>query len=369
MRKRQRTSDHAFRTEESEKPKTGATVPVESAPLEEAGTALPIGSSSEVECPDKVLQLNFGGTIITALRSTLMSSPSNFEQWIREDFDGFPRDSKGIPFFERDPIVFKHILNFLRGYGLPEETDIYPFLAEDAEYFNLKEIMNIIGPQKGSLKFLPGPGVSPDGKEFTTKAIVGICGAKAIYPDEKERFVTFFLEKAAMVEVGVVAADNVVRNTMLSSQSRSISLRSTGEVMIKLSEEVLQDATELSRGDSITVRLSFSKVPNKEDVAPADSEMPNRNSEELSNLEFVPASRLSKFLELTHVDISSMLANLSTSPAGSSYSATIIFETGDRKITVEWPAPVPPLFFAASLKGLSFVSIMKSSEPDSFAGD
>lgn len=388
---------------------------------------------------DHVITLNVGGSTICTLHSTLVSSPSNFIQWIENNFKDFDVDDAGRPFFDRDPVVFNHILNFFRGYGMPEDTDVYPFLAEDAKFYGVEKLMKALGcfSLGKEWKFLPGPGVHPDRKEFSTTSILGICGPHLLPTLETHHFISFSLEKVGTVEVGVIAANNIKEHLMLVEQDQAVGYRSTGELLCKIGADVQYDTSQLGVADKVTVRVEFVKEEGFEESPTSDgklrrgprgkgkgssssnsSEMPKpvfssipstplriASSNTTPNTDGAPLAMLSEIFSDDRVETSishsrsilpSIVGQTShqrtydasirsvTAPSGllhsassasftrgvgsavttlGRYSAKITLETGMQKCDVNWPAPVPPLCFAASMCGSSCVSIIKSSPP------
>lgn len=347
----------------------------------------------QLPAEDFIVTINVGGTIFRTVATTLLQSPSLFHNWIAEDFSGFPRDAKGVPFLDRDPTTFRHILNYFRGYGLPEDPECYPFLAEDAVYFNCTNLMKAMGVCPPVLRFLPGPGVSPDGLSFSTEQVLGLCGSEPLSFRERDHFIEFRYEKAEMVEVGVVAAHNVRHDAMLSGQERSISIRNTGVLMKKIGDDLINESAKpVARPETVIVSLHFAREleggpgagkdkPSGEGVGlvPA-SALPSSTAE--TNTAVIRAPTSSSTSSGTTTNTSGGAPGTSTEAAdgsvftpppsplpvaasgpGSGYAAFLTFQIGDTKTTTVWPAPVPPLYFAASIRGASSVIITSSSAP------
>eukprot|EP00796_Vickermania_ingenoplastis_P008351 gene8351-5850_t len=333
-----------------------------------------VRSSSPAPAPellagDGLITLNIGGVPITTLKSTLLRTPSNLQTWVRNDFEAVPRDRRGRPFFDRDPTTFRHLLNFLRGYGLPEDTDAFPFLVEDAAYYGIAALTAQLAP--GPWRFLPGPGVSPSGTQFSTTTILGICG-EAPLSEHEEHFISFRFEKADLVEVGVVSGHSIRENEMLSLQDQAVGFRNTGELLKKLGEDVLYDHNSMSKGDSATVRVFFERASEGLEVrgsvvGPTGRRHLSRVSDE-AETEAEAGAPVGLPTASNHHDeaFSSMTDATVTTPRPASdavLSASITFESGERSSTVVWPAPVPPLYFAVSMCGVSAVLITGSSAP------
>mmetsp|Transcript_24989 Transcript_24989/g.48566 ORF Transcript_24989/g.48566 Transcript_24989/m.48566 type:complete len:214 (-) Transcript_24989:6-647(-) len=67
-----------------------------------------------VETSTGIIELNVGGQVFSTTRDTLMSAGDSFFSSLVGGEFGVHRDSKGLPFIDRDPKLFRHVLNFLR---------------------------------------------------------------------------------------------------------------------------------------------------------------------------------------------------------------------------------------------------------------
>ena len=90
-----------------------------------------------------VVRLNVGGTIYTTTLDTLRSVPDSlFGRMFDPDISlgMVPTDEDGNIFFDRDPEVFRWVLDFLRRrgrcVGLPR-PELIPLLRDEADYFGL----------------------------------------------------------------------------------------------------------------------------------------------------------------------------------------------------------------------------------------
>ncbi|KPI89117.1 hypothetical protein ABL78_1761 [Leptomonas seymouri] len=207
---------------------------------------------------DRVIVLNVGGTNITTLQSTLCSSPSLLAEWAKDDFRQFPRDSQGHPFLDRDPNIFAYIVNYLRGYGLPNKADDLVVVAEDAELYQLEALKREIGLDPPSMwRFTPGPGVRDDGVEFSTSDILDLCGTEPLSTDLVHTIV-FRIDKCELVSVGVVAFQDVQLDMQIRRQKNSVCYCNTGEFVRFWSTDALYDQGVLYKSqDEITMRLQF----------------------------------------------------------------------------------------------------------------
>ncbi|KAL7699338.1 BTB/POZ domain containing protein [Lotmaria passim] len=209
---------------------------------------------------DRVLVLNVGGTNITTLQSTLCSSPSLLAEWAKNDFPQFPRDLQGHPFLDRDPNIFAHIVNYLRGYGLPSRADDLVVIAEDAELFELEALKREIGLNPPSMwRFTPGPGVREDGVEFSTSDILDLCGTEPLSTGLVHTIV-FRMDKCELVSVGVVAFKEIQLDMQIRRQKNSVCYCNTGEFVRYWSSDALYDQGVLYKSqDEITVRVEFAQ--------------------------------------------------------------------------------------------------------------
>lgn len=314
---------------------------------------------------DRVVTLNVGGKRFKTLSSTLRGSPSHFRNWATNDFKEFSRDADGVPFIDRDPCSFGHILNFFRGYGLPEDTEIYPLLAEDAVFYNVTPLLKAVGAIKTPWRFLPGPGVSRGGLEFNTSSILGICGTEPLSSDGSGHHISFRLEKAEIVEVGVVGGDTPVQeDAMLTKQQRFIALRNTGELLQRVGADVLYGQVGSRIVDAVTVSVHFEATSPELQVEGVGMRPTSSTAVDAAGLP-LPFLGLATTLPPTPTEPpeSRPFDNTPSVEVGAP-SARITFFYGKQKYDVVWPAPVPPLYFAVSMSGVSSVMITRSSPPE-----
>jgi hypothetical protein len=204
------------------------------------------------------VQLNIGGRVIHTQLSTLTSQPSKLRELVGCDFQGIPRDAAGIPHFDRDPATFLHLLNFLRGYRLelsPEDTVL---VLEDATYFQMPSLAEHIGGHgKSRGRFLPGPGVSSDGKQFSSLSFVGHCGD---FVSRGVHSVLFHLEKVLDgMGIGVVNAAGDTSDREVPGRSGSICYSQTGELMMNWDSRLtVTPGMKWKEGDFVKVEISFS---------------------------------------------------------------------------------------------------------------
>lgn len=100
---------------------------------------------------ENVIGLNIGGQVYLTTRSTLNRCDQHSR--LRESVFGTPSsrlfappraatDAQGNFFFDRDGIVFRHILNYLRNEELllPENFEEFDLLIKEAEFYGLEEL-------------------------------------------------------------------------------------------------------------------------------------------------------------------------------------------------------------------------------------
>lgn len=87
-----------------------------------------------------VVYLNVGGISYVTRRSTLVDSESSFFSAI---VNSHPECTE--IFIDRDPVHFRHVLNWMRGVRhLPEEDSVLRELAWEADYYCLHSMQEAI---------------------------------------------------------------------------------------------------------------------------------------------------------------------------------------------------------------------------------
>ena len=87
-----------------------------------------------------VVELNVGGQLYTTSLPTLLKDSDSLLSAMFSGRQKIPRDSRGRFFIDRDGVLFRYILDYLRNskLALPEEFMERERLVVEAEYFKLK---------------------------------------------------------------------------------------------------------------------------------------------------------------------------------------------------------------------------------------
>lgn len=207
---------------------------------------------------ERWVQLNIGGKVVHTQQSTLIAQPSKLKDLVQSNFQGVPRDAEGIPHFDRDPASFLQLLNFLRGYRLelsPEDTVV---VLEEARYFQMPSLVEHLGGSgKSRGRFLAGPGVSSDGKQFSSLSFVGHCGD---FVRGGSHSILFHLEKVLDgMGIGVVNATGDTSDREVPGRSGSICYSQTGELMMNWDSRLtVTPGIKWKDGDFVKVEIVFS---------------------------------------------------------------------------------------------------------------
>ncbi|KAK7490318.1 hypothetical protein BaRGS_00018479 [Batillaria attramentaria] len=86
-----------------------------------------------------VLRLNVGGSFYTTTRPTFLRHPASLLARIATGHHQVPRDDRGYFVIDRDGMVFRHVLNYLRTDRLllPDGFREVTLLREEAAYYEL----------------------------------------------------------------------------------------------------------------------------------------------------------------------------------------------------------------------------------------
>lgn len=100
---------------------------------------------------DQVVDLNVGGVFYTTAASTLVQAqPSLLADRFSGRLDPLPKDSKGRYFIDRDGVLFRYVLDFLRDgkLSLPESFREKERLRLEAAYYRLDGLTERLREQR-----------------------------------------------------------------------------------------------------------------------------------------------------------------------------------------------------------------------------
>lgn len=116
-----------------------------------------------MQCPNEsppdqnlpaVVELNVGGQLYTTSLPTLLKDPDSLLSAMFSGKQKIPRDSRGRFFIDRDGILFRYILDYLRNskLSLPENFNERERLLGEAEFFRLKGIIKALQREQDRVK-------------------------------------------------------------------------------------------------------------------------------------------------------------------------------------------------------------------------
>ncbi|KAI8847125.1 hypothetical protein BC829DRAFT_434120 [Chytridium lagenaria] len=101
-------------------------------------------------CKD-IIKLNVGGTVFMTAPETLLWCPDSFLPRFLQRTFFVTCDENGAIFIDRDPLVFRCILTFLRSKNISLSDGIsMQMLKDEAEYFNLQPLLSWIAESNNS---------------------------------------------------------------------------------------------------------------------------------------------------------------------------------------------------------------------------
>ncbi len=107
-----------------------------------------LGSSISSTLFPSIVELNVGGVHYTTTLSTLTRDPDSLlgQMFTGRSRTPVLRDSKGKYFIDRDGVLFRYTLDFLRNQKLtlPENFHECERLRQEADYFQMKEMRNTL---------------------------------------------------------------------------------------------------------------------------------------------------------------------------------------------------------------------------------
>lgn len=103
-------------------------------------------SEGSVDDFPSVVELNVGGVLYTTSLSTLTKNSDSLLGQIFTGKEGIGKDSKGRYFVDRDGVLFRYVLDFLRNQKLvlPENFHERERLKNEAEYFNMADMITCV---------------------------------------------------------------------------------------------------------------------------------------------------------------------------------------------------------------------------------
>ncbi|XP_043925620.1 BTB/POZ domain-containing protein KCTD16 [Protopterus annectens] len=143
----------------------------------------------------EVVELNVGGQVYYTRHSTLTSIPTSLLWKMfspkRDLSNDLAKDAKGRFFIDRDGFLFRYILDFLRDKQvvLPDHFPEKGRLRREAEYFQLPELVKILGPDD-IVKQSPDDPCHSDYEDVSQGSDMRICPSSAAPSDRKWGFIT-----------------------------------------------------------------------------------------------------------------------------------------------------------------------------------
>lgn len=110
-------------------------------------TEMSDGIGQKMDLPD-IVELNVGGVFYTTSLATLTKEPSSLlsQLFVGDGITKLLKDSKGKYFIDRDGVLFRYILDYLRNQKitLPENFHEKERLRHEADYFRFPEMAKCI---------------------------------------------------------------------------------------------------------------------------------------------------------------------------------------------------------------------------------
>lgn len=98
----------------------------------------------------EVVELNVGGVFYTtSLKTLIQEQESLLCQWFDGTQEPLIKDAKGKYFIDRDGVLFRYILDFLRDQSiiLPQTFRERERLIREATYYGLPKLVDALKPQ------------------------------------------------------------------------------------------------------------------------------------------------------------------------------------------------------------------------------
>ncbi len=106
--------------------------------------------------PGELVELNVGGVFYTTSLKTLTQEPDSLLcQWFSGKRETLIRDAKGKYFIDRDGVLFRYVLDFLRDQSiiLPTAFRERDRLLREASYYGLAKLVEALKPQVSEIIF------------------------------------------------------------------------------------------------------------------------------------------------------------------------------------------------------------------------
>ncbi|XP_076467940.1 BTB/POZ domain-containing protein KCTD12-like [Babylonia areolata] len=123
-------------------------------------------NANSVSNSGQLVELNVGGVMYTTNLATLVKEPDSILASLFQDTSHhLVRDTKGKVFIDRDGVLFRYVLDYLRNQKLvlPENFHERERLKQEAEYFQLPDLIHCLSLSPKPAHLPPLSGSSPTG--------------------------------------------------------------------------------------------------------------------------------------------------------------------------------------------------------------
>lgn len=215
--------------------------------------------------PQKIEKFNIGGQhIVVPLTNLKFSEGSFFEALLRGELP-VQRDENGCIFIDRDPEVFKIIMNYLRGYAtIPNLTlSLAHKILCDAEYYQLDSLAETMryhvfgtSPSLPHQFTAPGAGINVERNRFKTIYNVSPLGDRLLLSGRHS--VTFEIKKAEYVGLGVISDECTVFDAEFHRVRNCCVYYMTGIIYTNFPNHKKEESTEkFGSGDFVTIVIDM----------------------------------------------------------------------------------------------------------------
>lgn len=147
-------------------------------------------ASSSSGSSSSVLELNVGGVFYSTNLATLRREPDSHIARLFADHSKVKavKDSKGKYFIDRDGVLFRYILDYLRNMRLvlPENFHEKERLKQEAEFFSLPNLVKVIeassGGHRSRIAFSPAPDCNSKENMSNSSGVGGAANSKLMIP-------------------------------------------------------------------------------------------------------------------------------------------------------------------------------------------